>query len=202
MGVCKISARKRFAADEQDREEDLESDHATTLAPAPARKQNARAETKRKMVARSETEAEDRKVPGKKERKSDVATSTAPEGDGQDVQLFVSIRAAEVKKNRARCVPPILYISEVLAQFLVGFGALLKDVGLQAQVRPRGRRERVLIQRGNKLGQRRSGRGVQVSAGPPYWIDFDPSAVRRAREYHLRLRVLGPYTPSTSRHSI
>ena len=66
------------------------------------------------MVARSETEAEDRKVPGKKKRKSDVAASTAPDEDGRDTQLFVPIRAAEAKKSRARCVLPILYRSEVL----------------------------------------------------------------------------------------
>ena len=76
------------------------------MAPVPARKQNSRAESKRKMVARSETEAEDRKVPGKKKRKSDVAASTAPEGDGQKARLFVPIRAAEAKKSRARYVHP------------------------------------------------------------------------------------------------
>ena len=50
------------------------------------------------MVARLETEAEDCKLPGKNKCKSDVAASTAPEGDGQGVQLFVPIRAAEAKK--------------------------------------------------------------------------------------------------------
>ena len=34
----------------------------------------------------------------------------------------------------------------------------------------------------------------------PYRIDFDPTAVRRAREYHLRLRILGAYTTLTSSH--
>ena len=63
------------------------------------------------MVARSETEVEDRKVPGKKKRKSDVAASTTPEGDAQ---LFVPMRAAEAKKSRARCVLSILYRFEVL----------------------------------------------------------------------------------------
>ena len=114
MRIRKVSARKRIAVDEQDREGDSESDHAATMAPAPARKQNARAETKRKMVARSETEAEDRKVPGENKRRSDVAASTAPEGDGQDVQLFVPIRAAEAKKSRARCDLSIHYRSQVL----------------------------------------------------------------------------------------
>ena len=114
MRVRKVSARKRIAADEQDREGDSESDHASTMAPALARKQNARAETKRKMVARSETEAEDRKVPGKKKRKSDVTASIAPEGDEQDVQSFVPIRAAEAKKSRARCVLSIHHRSQAL----------------------------------------------------------------------------------------
>ena len=76
------------------------------MAPVPERKQNLRAQSKRKMVARSETEAEDHKVPGKKKPKSDVAASTAPEGDGQKAQLFVPIRAAEAKKSHARCVHP------------------------------------------------------------------------------------------------
>ncbi len=67
------------------------------------------------MVARSETEAEDLKAPGKKKRKSDVAASIAPEGDGQDTQLFVPMRAAEAKKSRARCVLPILYGFEFLS---------------------------------------------------------------------------------------
>ena len=65
------------------------------------------------MAARSETESEDRKVPEKKKRKSDVAASTAPEENGQDAQLFVPIRAAEAKKSHARRVLPILYRSEV-----------------------------------------------------------------------------------------
>ena len=76
--IRKVGARKRIAPDEQDREGDSESDHAATMAPAPARKQNARAETKRKMVARSETEAEDRKVPRKEEtqeRRNSIACS-------------------------------------------------------------------------------------------------------------------------------
>ena len=103
MRVRKVSARKRIAADEQDREGDSESDQ---VAPVSARKQNSRTESKRKMVARSETEAEDRKVPGKKKRKSDVAASTAPDEDEQEAQLFVPIRAAEAKKSRARCVHP------------------------------------------------------------------------------------------------
>ena len=66
------------------------------------------------MVARSETEAEDLKAPGKKKRKSDVAASTAPEEDAQDTQLYIPIRAEEAKKSRARCVPPILYRFAVL----------------------------------------------------------------------------------------
>ena len=66
------------------------------------------------MVARSETEAADRKVPGKKKCKSDVAASTAPEGESQDVQSFVPIRAAEAKKSRARCALSIHYRPQVL----------------------------------------------------------------------------------------
>jgi hypothetical protein len=66
------------------------------------------------MVARSETEAEDRTIPGKKKRKSDVTASSAVEGEEQDTQLFVPVRAEEAKKSRARCVPPMLYRSKVL----------------------------------------------------------------------------------------
>jgi hypothetical protein len=101
-----MSARKRTIADEQDREGDSESDPAAwvTTASALATKQKAPTEKKRKMVARSETEAEERTVLGKKKRKSDTTASTAAEGDGQDTQLFVPVRAVEAKKSRARCV--------------------------------------------------------------------------------------------------
>jgi hypothetical protein len=101
--IRKVSARKRIAADEQDHEGDSESDPTAAGTPAPAKKHKDPAE-KRKMVARSETEAEERTVAGKKKRKSDVAASTAAEGDEQDEQSFVSVRAEEPKKSRARCV--------------------------------------------------------------------------------------------------
>ena len=96
--------RKKIAADEEDREGGSESEHAATAARAPARKQNARTEKKRKMVTRSETEAEERTNPGKKKRKSDVTVSSVAEGDELDTQSWVPVRAAEAKKSRTRCV--------------------------------------------------------------------------------------------------
>ena len=104
--VRKVSARKRIATDEQDREGDSESDPAANPTSASAKKVNALAEKKRKMVARSETEAEERSAPGKKKRKNSVTASNAVDGDGQDVHSFVPVRATEVKKSRARCVLP------------------------------------------------------------------------------------------------
>lgn len=101
-----MSARKRIITEEQDREGDSESDPAATATSAPTKKQKALAEKKRKMVARSETEAEECTTLGKKKHKSDVAASTAAERDEQDVQSFVPARAAEAKKSRARCVMP------------------------------------------------------------------------------------------------
>lgn len=138
--------RKRIAADEEDREGGSESDHAAMDARPPARKQNARAEKKRKMVTRSETEAEERTIPGKKKRKSDVTVSSVAEGDELDTQLCVPVRAAEAKKSRARCVLLMLHRCKVLINLiLVGFVVLSTDVGVQAQARPRGQRARVLI---------------------------------------------------------
>lgn len=99
-----MSARKRIAAEEQDREGDSESDPAATASPTLTKKQRALAKKKRKMVARSETEVEECTTPGKKKRKSDVAASTSAEVDGLGEQLFVPVRAAEAKKSRARCV--------------------------------------------------------------------------------------------------
>ena len=98
-----MSARKRLEADEQDREGDSESDPAVISTSAPAKKLKALVDRKRKMVVRSETEAEERTATGKKKRKSKVTVSTGAKGDEQDAQSFVPIRAAETKKSRARC---------------------------------------------------------------------------------------------------
>ena len=102
-----MSARKRIAADERDREGDSEGDPTPAVTSAPAKKQKAPVEQKRKMVARSETEAEERTVPGKKKRKSEVTASTAAE-EAQVARVFVPVRKAEAKKSRARCVSSYL----------------------------------------------------------------------------------------------
>jgi len=166
------------------------------MTRVPARKQNAHAEKKRKMVARSETGAEDRTVPGKKKRKNDVTALSVAEGDEQDTQSFVLVRVAEAKKSCARCVSPMLHrFKDLFSPILVGFVAMSREVGVQVQMRPRGQRLRVLI-------QRRNGRGAQFSARSHTKLPVDPTAVRRGRGIPSSSQISGSVHTSTSTYII